>query len=561
MVRITTCFFTALALCFSFVPVAWADEGQEAFATDAPSVPVLSLGEENPSGQAGDEAIDITDKEHVDIAGREQRTWYRLSGKTAYDTMETITKVGWKTTKGTVLIATGENYPDALAAAGVAGLSESPVLITSSSSLSEATKRELVRLAPSKVIIVGGRFAVRDAVKQHIEKAVPQAQVVRLKGGSATETAAVLNTEHKTLWSDTAIVATPHAFQDALSAAPLAFAKHMPIFLVEDKDKLSAATIAAMKECGIKKVIVVGGKYCVSDKAKQQLANNGMPVVETLKGGTAYETSAKIAEWARKNGLDNPGVAISTAKSFPDALTGAALCGGMGIPLLLTDAGNTNPAHSTIRPQLSKLDIGLIFGGRYAVPYDTLALTVHGPYAFKTLAAAGVAAANASVSDARLNKELYAIEGTLLELGYDKRLAAFSPYDRATAVLEYVGGTYYYDGNVADGWKGSTMLNKGGGNCFAYSELTYCLCKKLGINCWLTIPGRHESSFRRGSTYGSQHRSVVALIDGKYYDLDANSSYNEYLMASMLGMPLEPLPYEYPANVANYLIGKTNKKP
>lgn len=54
----------------------------------------------------------------------------RLSGITRYDTMSRIADTAFPDTASTVVIASGENYPDALAASGFAGVKDSPILMT-----------------------------------------------------------------------------------------------------------------------------------------------------------------------------------------------------------------------------------------------------------------------------------------------------------------------------------------------------------------------------------------------------------------------------------------------
>ena len=91
------------------------------------------------------------------------------------------------------------------------------------------------------------------------------------------------------------------------------------------------------------------------------------------------------------------------------------------------------------------------------------------------------------------------------------------------------------------------MLTKGYGTCFAYSDLTYCMARKVGLKkSWLTVPGRNVN--HDGNYYGSQHRSVVTKIGKKYYELDANLC---YVMGGAS-------PEKISASYAKYLLGKKN---
>lgn len=65
----------------------------------------------------------------------------RLSGITRYDTMSWIVDTAFPDSTSTVIVASGENYPDALAASGFAGVLDAPILMTDPLYLSNQTKR------------------------------------------------------------------------------------------------------------------------------------------------------------------------------------------------------------------------------------------------------------------------------------------------------------------------------------------------------------------------------------------------------------------------------------
>jgi putative cell wall-binding protein len=71
-----------------------------------------------------------------------------------------------------VYIATARTFPDALAAAPVAGRDRGPVLLVSSTSLPDSVAAELRRLSPNRVVIVGGASTISDAVVRAIRTAV-----------------------------------------------------------------------------------------------------------------------------------------------------------------------------------------------------------------------------------------------------------------------------------------------------------------------------------------------------------------------------------------------------
>jgi hypothetical protein len=61
-------------------------------------------------------------------------------------------------------IATGANFPDALAGAAAAGVLGGPVLLTTRDSLPAVTAAELARLRPARIVVLGSSGVVSDAV-------------------------------------------------------------------------------------------------------------------------------------------------------------------------------------------------------------------------------------------------------------------------------------------------------------------------------------------------------------------------------------------------------------
>jgi lactocepin len=301
----------------------------------------------------------------------EPRTWKRLAGSGRYDTMAAIVQEGWKSSSNTVIVATGNNFKDALSAAGLAGLKSAPVVLTDGgkgdkvTKLSPQAKSELQRLAPRTVYVVGGPFAVSDAVMADIQATLPSARVDRVSGSTAASTSAAIATEEYWDWEDTAIIATNKSFKDALSVAPLSYAKHWPILLADNGQSLNADVIDALKQCGIKQVYIVGGKLAVTDKVESQLIKAGVAIAGRLAGLDGVHTSRAIADFAIKNGLSVSKMAFATSQNFPDALAGAALCGKNNSVLLLCDA-KAQYNLSFAKTHKDNITTGYVFGGTYA---------------------------------------------------------------------------------------------------------------------------------------------------------------------------------------------------
>jgi hypothetical protein len=62
-----------------------------------------------------------------------------------------------------VYLATGQDFPDALAGASAAGRAEAPLLLTGPGCVPAATRAEIDRLRPSEVVVLGGTASLSDA--------------------------------------------------------------------------------------------------------------------------------------------------------------------------------------------------------------------------------------------------------------------------------------------------------------------------------------------------------------------------------------------------------------
>jgi len=77
-------------------------------------------------------------------------TTERLWGSDRYRTAVAISNAGWPSGASDIVLATGEDYPDALCAAPVAKILNAPILLTNTTTLNVDTENEIVRLGAKK---------------------------------------------------------------------------------------------------------------------------------------------------------------------------------------------------------------------------------------------------------------------------------------------------------------------------------------------------------------------------------------------------------------------------
>jgi putative cell wall-binding protein len=90
-------------------------------------------------------------------------TVQRWSGADRYDTAAAISLGTYPQGASTAYLASGADYPDALAGAPVAALAGAPLLLTQRDCVPASTLAELARLGTTKIVVLGGTSAVSDA--------------------------------------------------------------------------------------------------------------------------------------------------------------------------------------------------------------------------------------------------------------------------------------------------------------------------------------------------------------------------------------------------------------
>ena len=87
----------------------------------------------------------------------------RLAGNDRYETAAAIALATFPNGTETVLLATGEKFPDALAGNFLAGNRNAPILLTTQAALPAVTRQAIQTLKAKNVIILGREEAVSTA--------------------------------------------------------------------------------------------------------------------------------------------------------------------------------------------------------------------------------------------------------------------------------------------------------------------------------------------------------------------------------------------------------------
>lgn len=304
----------------------------------------------------------------------------RLAGTDRYRTSEAIAGSTFEGQNVTVaVVASGESYPDALAASYLAGTLGGPVVLTAKDSLSQAASDTLADLDVSGVIVVGGTAAVSETVVEQM--ANTGIEVDRVAGTDRYATAraiadAVPEDQIGSLDGDigrTALLASGQGFADALSGGPLAYASAFPMLLTP-RDTLSPQVTASINELGIEQVVILGGTSAVSPAVQAQLVTLGVDV-RRIAGGDRTATAVAIADTAVEElNFSTTHANLARGDDFADALSGSADAGQELAPILLTQTPNQlgTATGNYLADKADTLSTIHVYGGTSAVTDATV---------------------------------------------------------------------------------------------------------------------------------------------------------------------------------------------
>ncbi|MGC7869924.1 cell wall-binding repeat-containing protein [Desulfosporosinus sp. SYSU MS00001] len=374
-----------------------------------------------------------------------QTSAQRLAGEDMYGTAAEVAKAEWNTSYFAVIVS-GETFSDALCSGPLAAEHNAPLLLTTKDTLNAQTKAQLTRMKVKSVFIVGGVGVISAAVEQSIKDM--GIQVTRIAGNDSYETSVKIAQAMEP--TSQAVVASGETFPDALSIAPIAAMKGIPILLTP-KDTLPSSVKTYLK--GIQSTYVVGGTGVISDNVVNQL-----PSPTRLSGQDRYDTNISIIkEFADQ--LDFSTCYISTGENYGDALAGSVLASLTSSPVFLVG----NPVGQSTLDYMGSISGGIqkevVFGGTVVVP-DSVLTSINGASATNvstTLSAPRLATASPVSSsqidlswDAVSGATSYYIFGSTSSSGTFTHIATVTTNSYSNTGL-WADTTYYYKIQAVNG--------------------------------------------------------------------------------------------------------------
>lgn len=329
-----------LALAGSLTPGAYAVAAAPPAGSPVSSSQAGSPAESGASPQAGDLGFSVE----------------RLAGNNRYATAADISREFFAPGVPVALVATGVTFPDGLAAAPAADELGGPVLFVTRGSIPSATRTELLRLKPQRIIIVGGTGSITTSVRTELT-GLTSGTVTRVAGADRYESAAAISQHAFPGGANIVYLATGSAFPDALTGGAAAGIQDAPMLLTKP-NTLSGATRAELIRLNPDRVMLLGGTASISTAVANEVAQ--IATVERVAGSDRYGTALALSQ--RVFGPDRPGVMLATGRDWPDALAAGAAVSSTRGPILLS-TGNALPTGTNT--ELTRLgpDTAYVLGG------------------------------------------------------------------------------------------------------------------------------------------------------------------------------------------------------
>ncbi|NMA69713.1 MAG: hypothetical protein GX958_09870, partial [Desulfitobacterium sp.] len=291
---------------------------------------------------------------------------HRLSGLGRVDTAIEIAKATYPGKVNSVIIATANNYPDALTGSVLAYKIQAPIILVGYTDPEEQKVLSYLKeyLEPNgSVYILGGNHVVSDRFESKVRQEGYKT-VKRLAGADRYGTALEIADEVG-VWDNSAIfLVSGESYPDALSASSIAAVNQFPILLVRNSG-IDLEVNKKIAEIEPGKVFIIGQENAVSKKSESQLKEI-TPIeeynVERIGGAGRYETSVEVAKYFD---LDGNVISFATGNNFPDALAGSMFAAKNNGSIILVNKTLSQDAAAFITQK--GFTGAAIFGGENAV--------------------------------------------------------------------------------------------------------------------------------------------------------------------------------------------------
>jgi len=301
--------------------------------------------------------------------------YVRVGGTDRIDTAVTLANTFLTSPNAEVFVASGDNFPDALAAGAAAAYKHAPILLVHRDSLPAETRDEIFSLKPTHVTVVGGPKAISNAVATAVAQAAhdanPNATATRVGAdvGTRYDTAAAVSRSVFPANVPIVYIASGENFPDALAGSAAAAAQGGALLLVQPTGLESQSFVDELNRLHPSKVVFLGGTNGITQVQEANIKSQapGSPTFRRDQGSDRYETSVAVAKAAFTGHV--PYLFLATGENYPDGLAAGAIAGDRDVPVLLTRK-TCLPQH--VADEIAELQPSQVYvmGGTSAVSYS-----------------------------------------------------------------------------------------------------------------------------------------------------------------------------------------------
>jgi len=263
----------------------------------------------------------------------------RLYGADRYKTSISISNNFSSGTVQNVIVASGKDFPDALAGSVLSKKYNAPILLLNSTVADSTETIDYIKNHLDKsgnIYVLGGTGSISDDFTNYMKNQGFN-NIVRLGGKNRFDTNKFIVNSMNLEKGTPVVITNGYGFADALSVSSVAALKGYPI-LMTSASTLPDETKNILSTVQPSQVYVIGGTGAVSDsiisEVKNLVPSLSSDKIVRISGQTRYDTSLEICKYFN---IDTDSAVLANGENFPDALSGSALASKLNAPIILTN--------------------------------------------------------------------------------------------------------------------------------------------------------------------------------------------------------------------------------
>ena len=302
--------------------------------------------------------FEMLNADHVVPSG----TIKTISGENRYGTSAKLIDQCDFEPGGNVILASPDWQLPCMAAQGLSGVLNAPILLTRYDSLADSTAQELMSLKPNKVVIIGGEDVVSPNVANQIGDYVSaNTSVERIDCNESVQLCRLVfeygkqeaKANNALGYSRLAVIAHHDCIGDLITLSPLLIANRIPVFFIRGLGDVDSETASAITGGDFEKLLVLGVDLHIPDAFLAKCESHGISC-NRLVGKNPYDANEIINNLitAGKFGdcdlhLDN--LIVSSVWNPSDSFSAGALAIKTRSAFLLEDPQNLDSVAHAIQ--------------------------------------------------------------------------------------------------------------------------------------------------------------------------------------------------------------------